>query len=118
MIPSGASGAVQPAVPRQVRFAPPAATQDKVASEDAANEEPEVTTDRVKIQEVAAKANAHLNLIDTKLHFSISEHTGNVVIRVINRETQEVIREIPPEKLQRFAERFAEMRGMLFESTG
>jgi len=35
----------------------------------------------------------------TFLEFSIHEKTGDILVKVINTETNEVIREIPPEKI-------------------
>lgn len=35
----------------------------------------------------------------TFLEFSIHEDTGTIMVKVKNRDTQEVIREIPPEKI-------------------
>ncbi|MBU1742972.1 MAG: flagellar protein FlaG, partial [Proteobacteria bacterium] len=36
--------------------------------------------------------------------------------QVLNRQTNEVIREIPPENIRRLADRMAELNGLLFDS--
>ena len=41
-----------------------------------------------------------------KLEFSIHENSGRVVVRVIDRSTDEVVRQFPPEELLSLAERF------------
>jgi flagellar protein FlaG len=70
------------------------------------------------IRQTAAKANTYLRLADTHLEFKVSEQTGQVVISVVESDTQEVVRQIPPETLTRFANRTTRMRGLLFEVSG
>ena len=70
------------------------------------------------IQKKADKANAYLHLADTHLEFKVSEQTGRVVISVVESDTQQVVRQIPPETLDRFANKITQMRGLLFEATG
>lgn len=69
-------------------------------------------------QEAAQRANAYLQLADTDLQFVVAEHTGRIVVKVIDSATHEVIRQIPPENLNRFADQFTEMKGLLFETKG
>ncbi len=48
------------------------------------------------------------------LRFSKHEKTGRTVIRVIDKDTKELIREIPPEKVLDLAARLSDMIGILF----
>jgi flagellar protein FlaG len=61
------------------------------------------------LQEIAAS-------MDIKLNFQLSQTNDEVVVKVLNRETNEVIREIPPENIRRLADRMAELNGLLFDS--
>lgn len=70
------------------------------------------------IRQKAEKANAYMKLADTHLEFKVSEQTGHVVISVVKSDTEEVVRQIPPEALDRFANRITQMRGLLFEARG
>jgi len=45
------------------------------------------------------KANKAINGIHTELEFSIHEKSKEIMVKVIDSETKEVIREIPPEKI-------------------
>lgn len=45
------------------------------------------------------------------LSFSIHEKTGEVVVRIIDRESKEVIKQIPAEEMLRIAERLQELEG-------
>lgn len=71
-----------------------------------------------EIRQVADKANEYLEKAGTHLEFIVGEETGRIVISVIQNETNEVIRKIPPESLTRLADRMAQMRGLLFEAHG
>lgn len=54
--------------------------------------------------------------MDIKLNFTLSQTGNEVVVKVLNRETNEVIREIPPKSIRRLADRMAELNGLLFDS--
>ncbi len=49
------------------------------------------------------------------LQFSVSQDLGKVVIKVINPETHEVIREIPSEEMQKLAANLKEAVGLIFD---
>jgi flagellar protein FlaG len=49
------------------------------------------------------------------LHFSVHETTGRTVIRVVDKETENLIREIPPEEFLNLAARLDEMIGIIFD---
>ncbi|OSM06106.1 putative flagellin FlaG [Magnetofaba australis IT-1] len=52
----------------------------------------------------------------TRLQFSIEEETEDVVVRVVDRETDEVIRQIPSEEMVNFAKRMQDWDGLLFDA--
>ena len=70
------------------------------------------------LRRTAERVNEYLVKAGTHLKFVIGEQTGRVVIQVINSETEEVVRAIPPESLDRFANRTTQLQGLLFETTG
>lgn len=49
------------------------------------------------------------------LDFSIDEETGTFVVKVIDKDSGEVIRQLPTEEVLRIAEQLDEMRGLLFK---
>jgi len=49
------------------------------------------------------------------LRFAVHEDTGKFVIRVIDSDTNEVVREVPPENLLDLAAKMEEMMGMLYD---
>ncbi|NMB17681.1 MAG: flagellar protein FlaG [Firmicutes bacterium] len=54
-------------------------------------------------------------IFDRKLEFSIHEDTNRVIVKVINMETGEVIREIPPEKIVELVAKMDSYLGLLID---
>jgi len=52
---------------------------------------------------------------DVGLHFSVHETTGRTVVRVVDKETEKLIREIPPEEFLNLAAKLEEMVGIIFD---
>lgn len=67
------------------------------------------------VREMAEKTQAYLDDLRIKLDFEVYEETGDMVIRIFNRETEELLREIPPENLLELHHKVAELRGLLFD---
>ncbi len=49
------------------------------------------------------------------LQFSLHEATGRTMVKVINKDTDDLIREIPPEEILNLAAKLDEMVGVLFD---
>lgn len=60
--------------------------------------------DPAKLQEAVEQAQASLQAIARDITFSLNEKSGTVVIKVIERESKEVIRQIPSEEFLKIAE--------------
>ncbi len=67
-----------------------------------------------KVVEDLAKISNSLN---KRLDFHVIHDTNQVIVRVINSETNEVIRQLPPEALLRLHARIQEAVGLLFDET-
>jgi flagellar protein FlaG len=52
-----------------------------------------------------------------RLSFSVNEKIGQVVVKVIDNDTDKVVREIPPTELQHVYERIREAIGLLFDKS-
>jgi len=59
--------------------------------------------------------NHNIKMFNSQLSFSVDDNTGKTVIKVSERETNKVIREIPPEALLRLASKLNEIIGMMFD---
>ncbi len=62
------------------------------------------------LQRVSETFNRHLS-------FSINEKLGQVVVKVIDDDTDKVVREIPPTELQHVYEKIREVLGLLFDKS-
>jgi len=51
----------------------------------------------------------------TSLEFSVHEKTKQIMVKVLNKDTGEIIREIPPEKTMDFVAKLWEMAGILVD---
>jgi flagellar protein FlaG len=69
-----------------------------------------------KTKDLAKEIQSYLSEFHVNLNFEISEETGDVVVKVINSDTKEVIRQIPPEDLSKVRDKLEELRGVLFAS--
>lgn len=61
------------------------------------------------------KANEKLVVANRELEFSIHEKTKEIIVRVIDVDTKEVIREIPPEKILNMVANMLELAGLLVD---
>ena len=55
------------------------------------------------------------SIFNRKLKFSINRESNQVIVKVIDGETDNVIKEIPPEALQRLHSRMRESIGLLID---
>lgn len=67
------------------------------------------------IKDAIENTNRKLVSTDRKFEFSINEETNDVIIRVINKETDEVIREIPSEKILDMVAKMMELAGLFID---
>ncbi len=51
--------------------------------------------------------------LQTKLNFSVDEGTNDIVVKVIDKETDKVIKQIPPESMLELQEKMQDLTGFL-----
>lgn len=74
--------------------------------------------DQEAIQELAAQIQERMNDRSVSLSFSTyGKNDDKISVTVIDKETGEVIREIPQKELQRLSGKIEEMVGMVFDGT-
>ncbi|MEJ2025498.1 MAG: flagellar protein FlaG [Deltaproteobacteria bacterium] len=49
------------------------------------------------------------------LQFSIHKETGKTVVKVVNKDTGKLIRQIPPKEMLNLAAKMEDMMGILFD---
>ncbi len=68
-----------------------------------------------QIIDAIEKANKSLGVTYTRFEFSIHEDTKEIMVKVIDEATDEVIREIPPEKILDMVARMWELVGLFID---
>lgn len=82
-------------------------TKESVASED------KLAADNEKIKKAIEKMNAQLP--NAEIKFGIHEKTERVTIKLIDRDSKEVIKEFPPEKTLDMIAKCMELAGVLVD---
>jgi flagellar protein FlaG len=59
--------------------------------------------------------NAQLKIMNRSIQFSIDDSSHDIVVKVINKESGEVIRQLPPESAIRLREHMTEVSGLIVE---
>lgn len=57
----------------------------------------------------------HIHVCGVSLSFSVHEATGRIKVDVTDKETGEVVREIPPEQVLNLMAKIDEMMGILYD---
>lgn len=90
---------------------------EKPASTTAISEAEETSVSTETITRNIEKLNARVQNIQRDLQFSVDAETGRTVIRVIDSETRETIRVIPPEDILAIEQRLNGSSGLLINSS-
>lgn len=89
------------------------------ASADAAATQTSEPSKAAVLSETVEFANTMAALFNTKLSFNFDERIGQVVIKVREGDTDEVIRQIPPEHMVELAANFKnQLRGLIVNRQG
>ena len=105
----------QPAQP-QIQQAPVESPQKAKADQKNPQEigsSPEANGRLVRM--AVEKANKQMSIRETSLRFETHEKTGDMIVRIVDTNTKEVIREIPSEKILDMVANMLEMAGILVD---
>lgn len=68
-----------------------------------------------EVNQAVEQLNKTMKAYYTELHFEIHEKSGEIMVKVINKEDDTVIREIPPEKILNMVAYFKKMLGIVID---
>lgn len=71
------------------------------------------TPQQQNLEKLAEETNDALQRLKSEIKFCLSKETDDIVVQIVNRETDEVIREIPPEELVELKNKLREINGFL-----
>lgn len=80
-----------------------------VAKRSATNE-----TSRDQLEMAVKATQDFVGSINSSLEFSIDEDTGTSIVKIVDKETEEVIRQIPSEEMLSIAKALDTIKGLLF----
>lgn len=86
--------------------------QDKVTKDDAAQQ---VKVTREDAKNVADVMNKVSELVNSQLNFEVFEDTNQLYVQIIDRNTKEVIKQIPPKEMLELSARLKEMVGLILD---
>ncbi|MEM7280092.1 MAG: flagellar protein FlaG [Pseudomonadota bacterium] len=90
----------------------------QVAPQSGKNLPPEtkaVEPREVDVEQLAERLNEFARSIKRELQFSVDDSSGRTVIKVLDPQTDEVIRQIPSEEILRLAARISDAQSLLFD---
>jgi len=78
----------------------------------------EAQVDREALEASVSKINDFVQNVQRSIHFSVAENSGRTIIEVYDKETDELIRTIPSEEVQRISDAIAEQlsEGLLLQT--
>ena len=95
--------------------APDSQARGGTAQAHAAAAEAHRPPDEAEVREAVETLEQGFRLLNHRLQLSMNQEINRVVVKVIDRTTDKVIREIPPEQIQRMAAKMREMVGLLVD---
>ena len=68
-----------------------------------------------KVEQAVNQINQYVQTLSRDLHFTVDEDSGRTVVKVLDTETKEVIRQIPSEELLQIARHLTDGGGLLLK---
>ncbi len=68
-----------------------------------------------QIKEVIARLENTLEDVDSKIELSVDEELNQVIVRILDKESGELIKQLPPEEVLELDRFFADQSGLLVE---
>ena len=112
---SGTSFTPQSELPKlqQARFAEQKAAVDRFVASLPGNGE-SISAAQLDIHQVAADIEQVSQTFNKKLQFVVDQMSQEVIVKVIDKNTDKVIKVLPPEELQRLHRKLKETIGLMF----
>ncbi len=76
---------------------------------------PTAPIDRATLEQAVAKVSEDIQAHDTNLKFEIDDSTDRVIVKVIEKDSGEVIRQFPPKEVLELAKFFNSSKGLLLK---
>jgi len=70
-----------------------------------------------EVDSTVAAFNEVFKQANVGVRYQVDKKTGDLVISLVDRNTQEVLRQVPPEEILRMRQRLEELLGVIFDQT-
>lgn len=70
---------------------------------------------REEVEKATEKMNRLMGIIDKRWEFSVHERSHRIMVKVLNRDSGEVLEEIPPKRILDLLASFTEMTGVFLD---
>jgi flagellar protein FlaG len=71
---------------------------------------------RVELDNALADLQSRVQNVQRDLDFSVDDSTGDVVVKVVDRESGKVVRQFPSEEVLKLTEQLEDMQSLMFEA--
>jgi len=95
------------------------ALTDEISNENLLKEKERSTDDQdtsLALQDQLSMVSEFAKKLHNELEFSTDDDSGRTIVKVINKETEEIIRQIPSDEFLRMSNSMDEVKGALFSS--
>jgi len=104
--------------PPQSQVAGVTETEIKSLAKEAENmKEKAVSMSSEEAYAVAAFLEEYMSILQTSIGFSVNESVNRIVITVTNKDTNEIIRQIPSEEMIELQQKMKELTGLIFSKS-
>ena len=90
---------------------PPATTTQNLQETQATTQS--VQSSREQLKEAVKATNDFVSLVNNAVEFSLDDDTGITVVKVVDKNTKEVVRQIPSEEMLAIAKALDTVQGLL-----
>jgi flagellar protein FlaG len=110
-----------------LEIVPGAKTRERshIKAEKAVKEEEKVTNsddlkkqENIDISEAMERVAGTAKLFNRKIQLEVDRESDMVIVKIVDSETNEVIRQVPPEELVRLSKNATDLKGLLIDKEG
>lgn len=116
----GVIKAAQPAAVQTHPTAPTGRPEADVQAKDSPNlarQAEQAEKESEPLEDVVSDLNNLVRELHRELKFSVDQDSGDTVIKIVDRETDEVVRQIPSEEVMHLRKRLQEAVGVFFQDS-
>jgi len=92
----------------------PISVQESLRESEVESEEPQQSIEETR--DIVESLNNAMSLLQRGVAFQVDENTERTIVKIIDRETSETIKQFPSEDLVKLIERMQEMQSLLFDN--